>query len=446
MTAARVYLDWNATAPLRPEARAAMLAALDETGNPSSIHAEGRRARAIVETAREQVAALVGAEPHNVIFTSGASEAAAYALTPDWSSGARMSRLYAAAIEHPCILSGGRFATGATVRVPTTRAGTIDIAQLKQQLDLHDGPSGRPLVAVMAANNETGIVQPVAEAAALAHAASGLMVCDAVQAAGRLRIDICELGADALLLSAHKLGGPKGVGALILADERVAPVPLLTGGGQERRQRAGTENVAGIAGFGAAAKAAGDGLAKAADMAALRDRLEAAVRQSIVDTGRPVVDSWSTVRDACGRSIVNARLPNTALLTLPGVSAQMLLMQLDLAGFSVSAGAACSSGKLARSLVLEAMGLPAEIAGGAIRVSIGYTTTADDIDDFVAAWKLLLAAGDTRSGSWPPVAAAHRGKSPSSARLDMPAPGGRLPERESPSANQDPGDTHACRS
>ena len=388
MTSARVYLDWNATAPLRPEARAAMLHALEEIGNPSSIHAEGRRARAIVETAREQVARLVGAEPHDVVFTSGATEAAMHALTPEWSGGAAFGRLNVSAIEHPCVLAGGRFAAEAVTRVPVTGAGTIDLTQLKQLLT----QQARPLVALMAANNETGVVQPVAEAAGLAHAAGGLLVCDAVQAAGRLRIDIRELATDALLLSAHKLGGPKGVGALVLADDRVAPAPLLRGGGQEQRQRAGTENVAGIAGFGAAAKVARQELVNAPRLSALRDRLETAVKR-ITNAPQSVAnDTQSVFPVTLADKVVNARLANTTLLTMPGVSAQMLLMQLDLAGFSVSAGAACSSGKLSRSHVLVAMGVAPEIADGAIRVSIGTTTTTDDIDRFAAAWEQIFAA------------------------------------------------------
>ncbi len=277
MSAPRTYLDWNATAPLRPEAKAAMLAALEQTGNPSSVHAEGRRVRAIVERARKQVAALVGAETHNVIFTSGATEAATHVLSRHWLGDGidrPAGRLYVSAIEHPCVLAGGRFAPDQITVVPVTPAGLIDISVLNQQLERHDRASGRPLVALMLANNETGIVQPVAEAAPLVHASGGYLVCDAVQAAGRIPVDLKTLGADAIFLSAHKLGGPKGVGALVLADEAVAPAPLIRGGGQERGHRAGTENVASIAGFGAAAEAARAELDIMPKVAALRDRLE----------------------------------------------------------------------------------------------------------------------------------------------------------------------------
>ena len=386
----RVYLDWNATAPLIPEARAAMLAALDVLGNPSSIHAEGRAARAIVETAREDVAALVGAEPHNVLFTSGATEAAVTALTPDWRGG-RLGHLHVSAIEHPCVLAGGRFAAGDVSCVSVNANGVIDITVLEQMLK--ESPP-RSLVALMAANNETGIVQPVAETADLVHAAGGRLVCDAVQSVGRLRTDIKVLGADVLLLSAHKLGGPKGVGALVLADEAAAPAPLLTGGGQERRQRAGTENVAGIAGFGAAAKVAKTALVNAPRIAALRDRLESALQSApkwSESVPRYSQDVFADTLSAFALTTLGggpiSRLPNTSLLAMPGMSAQMLLMQLDLAGFAVSAGAACSSGKLAKSHVLEAMGLPREFAEGAIRVSLGSTTTDNDIDRFIAAWR-----------------------------------------------------------
>ena len=401
MTFARVYLDWNATAPLRPEARAAMLAALDTVGNPSSVHAEGRTARAIIEQARDDVAALVGGEPHNVIVASGATEAAAMSLTPDWRGGP-FSSLYVSAIEHPCVLAGGRFQAPDITRVPVTEAGILDITALKQMLSAR---SGRPLVALMAANNETGIVQPVAEAAAAAHSAGGLLVCDAVQAAGRIQTHITELGADALLLSAHKLGGPKGVGALVLANEAIAPQPLLTGGGQERRQRAGTENVAGIAGFGAAAKAAKTGLVAASQIAAPRDRLETGLRDDGARCQSARKRNQKVFASTSQHSILNKdvsapqRLPNTSLLVMPDMSAQMLLMQLDLAGFAVSAGAACSSGKLARSHVLEAMGVPPEIAEGAIRVSLGPTTTAADIDRFIAAWSAISSAHAARQSA-----------------------------------------------
>ena len=395
MSGTRTYLDWNATAPMRPEARAAMLAALAETGNPSSVHAEGRRARAIIETAREKVAALVGAEAHNVIFTSGATEAANQALTPLWWADGKprpAGRLYVSAIEHPCVLSGGRFAPGLTGLLPVTSAGILDISVLLQTLKLHNPATGQPLVALMLANNETGMIQPVSQAAQAVHAANGTLICDAVQAAGRIRINMTELDAGALLLSSHKLGGPKGAGALILARDTVNPAPLITGGGQERRQRSGTENVAAIAGFGAAAEAALTDLDHMPRVAALRDRLETSANRA---------HSWSSSDHSASFALLCAqsRLPNTTLLSLRGASAETLVIQLDLAGVAVSAGAACSSGKVKRSHVLDAMGVDPETASGTIRVSLGTATTEDDVDRFLAAWAAIVTAHTARKAA-----------------------------------------------
>ena len=343
---------------------------------------------AIIETARDKVATLVGAEAHNVIFTSGATEAATQALTPHWTGPDTVrpaSRLYVSAIEHPCVLAGGRFAPDNVHLLPVTRGGVLDISVMEQHISGQD----RFLAALMLANNETGIIQPVAETAARVHAAGGLLICDAVQAAGRIQIDITSLGADALFLSSHKLGGPKGAGALILADDAVAPAPLITGGGQERRQRSGTENVAAIAGFGAAAGAALADMVNMPRVAALRDRLEGRANHCHSASSRDRPASFTTL---CAHS----RLPNTALLSLPGASAETLVIQLDLAGVAVSAGAACSSGKVKRSHVLDAMGVDPATAAGTIRVSLGTTTTDDDVDRFLAAWAAIVAAHTAR--------------------------------------------------
>src|SRR5581483_11624356 len=265
----RAYLDWNATARLRPQARAAIAAALDVTGNPSSIHSEGRAARRLVEGARERIAALVGAAPREVVFTSGGTEANALALSP-----ALGERLLVSAIEHPSVLCGGRFAAVETI--PVTAQGVVDLSALERSL----AASSRPLVSLMLANNETGAIQPVAEAAGMVRAAGGLLHVDAVQGPGRIPISFKGLGADLLTISGHKIGGPQGTGALI-RREGVPVDALIRGGGQERGLRAGTENVAGIAGFGAAAAAASAGLAaEAARMEALRGRLEAALKAS----------------------------------------------------------------------------------------------------------------------------------------------------------------------
>jgi len=363
----RIYLDWNATAPLRPQARSAALAALEAAGNPSSVHVEGRAARRLIEQAREEVAALTGAEPRNVVFTSGGTEANMLALMP--RSGA--DRLLISAVEHPSVLAGGRFPAAAVERMPVTVDGQLDLDALERRLAAPDRPA---LVSLMLANNETGVVQPVSQAASLAHAAGALLHVDAVQAAGRISCDIKVLGADLLTLSGHKIGAPKGVGALIRRDTAV-PIaePLIKGGGQERGLRAGTENVSGIAGFGAAAVAAREGLvAESAGMVGLRDRLE----------GRLKAASPDIVIFGAGAE----RLPNTTLFARPGIKAETAIIAFDLASVAVSSGAACSSGKVQPSHVLAAMGVPPPLARGAIRVSLGSTTTESDVDRFVEAW------------------------------------------------------------
>ena len=362
----RIYLDWNATAPLRSEARAAALAALDVIGNPSSVHGEGRAARRLIEQAREQVAALVGAEPRNVVFTSGGTEANMLALVPL----AARERLLTSAIEHPSVLAGGRFPAGNVERLPVTARGEVDLAALEQRLAaLRD----RALVSIMAANNETGVIQPVAQVARLVHSAGGLLHVDAVQAAGRIGWDINAMGADLVTLSAHKVGGLKGVGALIGRTGLDAFKPLITGGGQERGARAGTENVAGIAGFGAAAAAVCASLAaEAARTGALRERLETGLKAA-----SPQVVVFG---------IEAERLPNTTLFAVPGMKAETAVIAFDLEGVAVSAGAACSSGKVQASHVLAAMGVPPQLARAAVRVSLGPTTTESDVEGFIAAW------------------------------------------------------------
>jgi cysteine desulfurase len=362
----RNYLDWNATAPLRGEARAAALAALEVNGNPSSVHGEGRAARRLVEQAREQVAALVGAEPRNVVFTSGGTEANMLALVPTEPR----QRLLASAIEHPSVLAGGRFPAGSVERLPVSGDGQIDLAALEQRLAALGSPV---LVSIMAANNETGVIQPVAQAARLVHSAGGLLHVDAVQAASRIGWDISAMGADLVTLSAHKIGGPKGVGALIGRTGLDAVKSLITGGGQERGARAGTENVPGIAGFGAAVAAARAALAaEAACMAALRDRLESGLKAA-----SPEVVIFG---------IEAERLPNTTLFAVPGMKAETAVIAFDLEGVAVSAGAACSSGKVQASHVLAAMGVPPQLARAAVRVSLGPTTTESDVDRFIEAW------------------------------------------------------------
>jgi len=373
----RVYLDWNATAPLAPAARAAVLAALEAGGNPSSVHGEGRRARAIVEAARREVAALVGADPAGVVFTSGGTEANVTALAP--IPGDRPTVLVVSAVEHPSVAAGGRFSRRDVRVAPVDGDGVVDLAALAAIVDRVAAEGARPLVALMLANNETGVVQPVAAAAAIVHAAGGRLHVDAVQAAGRIPVDLAATGADTLALSGHKLGAPAGIGALVCAPG-VDPVPLATGGGQEMRRRAGTENLAGIAGFGAAARAARDGLADSPAVARLRDWLESAIIP--IYTGTTVF----------GRAA--PRLPNTAAFAVPGTLAETIVMALDLEGIAVSSGAACSSGKVSASAVLAAMGVPDGLARGAVRVSLGRTTTEAEVARFVAAWRTVIGRFD----------------------------------------------------
>ncbi|MGB8399714.1 cysteine desulfurase family protein [Bradyrhizobium sp.] len=369
----RVYLDWNATTPLRPEARAAMATAWDLCGNPSSVHAEGRQARRLVEEARAAVAAAVGARPQDVVFSSGGTEANALALTPGLklAAGQPVQRLLVSAIEHPSVLAGGRFPAEAIGIIKVTPSGLVDLDHLRAMLD--GGPPA--LVSVMLANNETGAVQPVAEVARLVHGAGGLLHVDAIQALGKIPLDIRVIQADLVTLSAHKIGGAKGVGALVLTEQVRGFEPLLRGGGQELGRRAGTENVAGISAFGAAAKAAMAAMRGGAGrLQGLRDRLEDGLRQ----TFGMIVFSQGV-----------SRLPNTTLFTVPGLRAETAVIGFDLAGIAVSSGSACSSGKVQPSHVLAAMGLDGDLAQGAVRLSLGWSTSEADIDFALEAWRKL---------------------------------------------------------
>jgi cysteine desulfurase len=372
----RTYLDYNATAPLRAEAREAALRAMETTGNPSSVHAEGRAARRIVEDARREVARLAGVSSRSVTFVSGGTEAANAALNPLFGGGtdaAALDRLIVSAGEHPCVLSGHRFPMAEAA--PLLPDGRIDLDWLEAACRR----PGRVLLALQGANNETGVIQPVAEAAALVHAAHGFVFCDAVQMAGRIECDIGALGADALMLSAHKLGGLKGAGALVAARAGISlGAPLIRGGGQERGARAGTESVATIAAFGAAAWACVAELGtEPARLVGMRDRLTIAVR--------------SVAADAVVFAETAPRLPNTVSFAVPGVEAATLMIALDLAGVAVSSGSACSSGKVAPSHVLAAMGTAPELARGAIRLSLGWASTEADVERFGEAFATVMA-------------------------------------------------------
>ena len=358
----QTYLDWNATAPVRPEVATAMMAALGRCGNASSVHHNGRAARQAIEAARAAVAALCHVAAEEVTFTGGGSEANQLALR-----GFPGRRLVIAAIEHDSV----RAAAPDAALVPARADGTIDLAALEGELARDPRPA---LVALMLANNETGAIQPVAAAARLAHEKGALLHCDAIQAAGRLALDREALGADCLSLSAHKIGGPQGVGALV-AKASLPLAPLLVGGGQERGRRAGTENLPGIIGFGVAAGLAAAALADQPRIAALRD-----------DAEQRLCDLAPSARVFAAAA---PRLANTLCLSMPGVPAATQVMALDLAGVMVSAGAACSSGKLRPSHVLAAMGAPPDDADCAIRISFGWDSTAADVDHLVEAWGAL---------------------------------------------------------
>lgn len=353
----RIYLDHNATSPLRDNARNAMLAALELHGNASSIHGEGRRAHALLDEAREIIGQALGVLAPMVIFTSGGSEANNLAL-----KGAPVHRLIVSDVEHPSVLEAAK-ATGKPVAVlPVDSQGIVDLFVLDHLLST--GP--RTLVSIMLANNETGVIEPVRDIVAVAHKHGALVHCDAVQALGKIPVNFGLLGVDLLSVSAHKLGGPLGVGALVIRDG-LALEPLIHGGGQEMRRRAGTENIAAIAGFAAAV---GE---KRLEIKALRDHLESRLEGAVIF--------------GAGAE----RLPNTSCFALPGLAAETALMALDLAGFAVSSGSACSSGKVTKSHVLAAMGVKPDLAGSALRVSLGWTTSADDIEKFISAWAKLKA-------------------------------------------------------
>jgi cysteine desulfurase len=371
-------MDWNATAPLIEPAREAFLRVALLPGNPSSVHREGRAVRAEIEAARRAVAAALNAKPANVTFTSGATEAANMVLTPDFRMGRAalpIGRLYVSAIEHKAVFAGGRFGAGQLSTYPVGPNGVADLAALEVLLAAHDKAAGLPMVALMAANNETGVVQPIGEAAALVHAHGGLLIVDAVQAFGRLPLDIEALQADFLILSSHKIGGPKGAGALLARGETLMPAPLIRGGGQEKGHRSGTENAAAIAGFGAAATWAAEGIAaRSAALAVRREQLEAemlAIAPEMIIHGRSA-----------------ERLPNTTFFSLDGMKSETGQIAFDLEGVALSAGSACSSGKVGESHVLAGMGLDPRM--GALRISFGTSTSDEDMQQTIAAFRRMV--------------------------------------------------------
>jgi cysteine desulfurase len=350
----RIYLDHNATSPLRPEVKQAMLDAMEVSGNASSVHTEGRKAHKLMDDARETLAFNLGCLPQMITFTGGGTEANNMALR-----GLDVDRILISAVEHDSVRAAAK-ASGQTVEIiPVDKFGRVEIAALEKMLN---GP--KALVSVMMANNETGVVQPVQDIVQLTAKAGGLSHIDAVQGFGKRPVNFGLIGCDLMTVGAHKVGGPTGIGALIIRDGLVVE-PLLNGGGQELRRRAGTENLIAIAGFAAAAKAA------QLDTYELNYTLEAALEGSVIFSDGV------------------ERLCNTTCFSMPGMKAETLLMNFDLEGIAVSSGSACSSGKVARSHVLEAMGVAAEISSSAIRVSLGWNTTAEDIQHFIAVWRKL---------------------------------------------------------
>ena len=369
MSRHRTYLDHNATAPLRPQAAAAITAAMGVCGNPSSVHHEGRRARAIIETAREQVARLVNCKPLEVVFTSGATEANAWVIgSGEWTT------IMSADIEHDSVRGSVARASGSHRALTVGTDGLIDDSEISKYGAAAVEAGGRTLVVLQMANNETGVLQPVAATAEVCRNHNLHLHTDAVQIPGRMPIDFAALGADTLSLSSHKLGGPAGVGALIIRDG-VKLASFMTGGGQERRRRAGTENLVGIAGFGAAAEAVNADSDASTRLAGLRDRLEAGLLE--MSPSAVIVGSKSP------------RLPNTTSIALPGHLAETMVIKLDLAGIAVSAGAACSSGKVGASHVLTAMGLGADAASNAIRISLGWNSSEADVETFLEVWGVV---------------------------------------------------------
>lgn len=387
-----IYLDHNASSPLLASAKAAMTEAFELAGNPSSVHQPGRAIRAVIEQARERLANFVGAREQDVIWTSGGTEANNLALTPSLFPRDLQDNvtLYVSAIEHPSVLNGMRFEKEHIKVIPVTSQGVIDLNWLEGELmnDLTDEeqeqgvtPGTRPiLVSVMRVNNETGVIQPITELSALVHKCGGLVHSDCVQALGKVPLDLKELGADLISVSAHKIGGPHGVGALILAGADILlRAPLITGGGQELKRRGGTENVLGIVGFGAAiAEIADTTDTQYMEVKRLRDDLEQQLLQIC-----PEAVIFGKGQNSASRA------PHVCCFAVEGLMAEKSIIQLDLAGVAVSSGSACSSGKVEQSHVLKAMGASEAQSFSALRLSLGSTTTKADIDGFIAAWKKL---------------------------------------------------------
>lgn len=373
----RIYLDHNAGSPLRPQVKDAVIEALDMAANGSSIYQEGRKAKGLIERSRQSIAGMVGAASSGVTFTGGGSEANATILQPSMIVKGKprtFDRLLVSATEHDSVLKGGAFSAEQIETIPVDGDGIIDLGWLEERLSRAQTNEECTLVAVMLANNETGVRQPVEDVGRLVAGTDSYFLCDAIQGPGKLAVDINKTGAHFLTLSAHKLGGPQGVGAIVRRSESYAFHPLIRGGGQENHGRAGTENVAGIHGFGVAAQLVSGDTDSAARMARLRDAMEAGLKDAHILGAKA------------------ARLPNTSCIAVSGLTAETMLISLDLQGFAVSSGSACSSGKVRLSHVLEAMGVDADTARGALRISLGWNTSDEDVKMFIEAFNKMTGA------------------------------------------------------
>lgn len=373
----RIYLDHNAGSPLRPQVKQAVIEALDMAANGSSIHQEGRKAKGLIERSRQSIAEMVGAAPSGVTFTCGGSEANATILQPKLTVKRKprvIERLLVSGTEHHSVLKGGSFAPEQIEIVPVDSDGIINLAWLSDRLAKAHLAGECALVAVMLANNETGVRQPVEIIGDLVAEYGSFFLCDAIQGPGKLAVDINKIGAHFLTLSAHKMGGPQGIGAIVRRTESYAFTPLIRGGGQENYGRAGTENIAAIHGFGVAAQLIAEDPSSAERIATLRDAMEQGLRGGVV----------------LGSQV--ERLPNTSCIAFPGLTAETMLISLDLQGFAVSSGSACSSGKVGLSHVLTAMGVEPNTAQSAIRISLGWNTTEEDIKQFTEAFNKMTDA------------------------------------------------------
>lgn len=369
-----IYLDYNATAPIRSEVIELVTEVMAEGGNPSSVHASGRKAKGRLETARRQIASLLKSKSQEIIFTSGGTEANNMVL-----NGFSDRKLFISAAEHDSIVGPSNKLD--TEVIPVDSAGLLDLKELKSRLAASDQPA---LVSVMLANNETGVIQPIAEIADIVHEFNGILHTDAIQAVGKIDVSFSDLGVDAMTISGHKIGGPQGQGALVL-KEGLPIAAHQTGGGQELGRRGGTENVAGIAGFGLAAELAAESLKKSEGVAELRAELETKLK--------------AACSDIVIYGVASDRLPNTCCVSMPGVNSELQVMNFDLAGIAVSAGSACSSGKVKASHVLTAMGATPEAASEAIRISLGRDTTKEEIEKFVEVWSKLYRKQASKSAA-----------------------------------------------